>query len=76
MIGDDEHPDEHQVPEQLGTRPGAVFWLTLAPGTPTVGLWCETCLLPSRYEVPVYVLLGDGPSRIGTANGCDGGCES
>jgi hypothetical protein len=44
----------------------------LTPGTPKTGLWCPTCLLPSRSEVPIYVLGENGPSVIATANHCDG----
>jgi len=44
----------------------------LAPGTPITGVWCETCLLPSRYAVPIYALGSSGPSRIGTASRCEG----
>lgn len=60
-MADETAPDEYLMP--------CVF-LPLATGTPVAGLWCDTCLLPSRYEVPVYVLGDDGPSQIGTAGGC------
>jgi len=47
--------------------------LHLVPGTPATGLWCQTCLLPSRYEVAIYALVGDSaPINVGTFNGCDG----
>jgi hypothetical protein len=44
----------------------------LTPGIPKTGLWCPTCLLPSRSEVPIYVLGENGPFCVGTANHCDG----
>jgi hypothetical protein len=44
----------------------------IVPGTPTTGLWCETCLLPSRYEVPLYVLGSDGPIQVALVNRCEG----
>ncbi|MBE5500471.1 Uncharacterised protein [Mycobacteroides abscessus subsp. abscessus] len=47
--------------------------LHLVPGTPETGLWCEICLLPSRYEVALYALVGDSaPIHVGTFHGCDG----
>ncbi|SHP61618.1 Uncharacterised protein [Mycobacteroides abscessus subsp. bolletii] len=47
--------------------------LHLVPGTPETGLWCEICLLPSRYEVAIYALVGDSaPINVGTFHGCDG----
>jgi hypothetical protein len=55
----------------------------LTPGTPKTGLWCNTCLLPSRVEVSIYVLGEAGPFVIATLNRCDecgvsagGTCES
>lgn len=45
----------------------------LVPGTPVTGLWCDTCLLPSRYEAPVYVLGDDGPIKVGVMKRCDDG---
>lgn len=35
--------------------------LYLQPGTPTTGLWCPTCLLPSAVRYPVSVLM-PGPA--------------
>lgn len=46
--------------------------IPLTPGTPTTGLWCPTCLLPSRCETPIYVLGEAGPFVIATANHCTG----
>lgn len=43
----------------------------LVPGTPVTSLWCDTCLLPTRYEVPVHVLAADGPVQVGTFSRCD-----
>jgi hypothetical protein len=45
--------------------------LNLVAGTPTTGLWCDTCQLPSRYEVPIYVLGTNGPRQVGLVNRCD-----
>jgi hypothetical protein len=44
--------------------------MNLVPGTPVTGLWCDTCLLPSRYEAAVYVLGDDGPARVGMTARC------
>lgn len=44
----------------------------ITAGTPTTGLWCDTCLLPSRYEIPLYVLGSEGPRQVGLVNRCDG----
>jgi hypothetical protein len=43
----------------------------LTAGTPTVGLWCDTCLLPSRYRVAVFVMGVDGPRQVGTVDHCE-----
>lgn len=69
MIGDDNTwPDEYTVPPWLGTRKP----LNLVAGTPTTGLWCDTCLLPSRYEVALYAFGDGGPYQIATYSFCDG----
>ncbi len=44
----------------------------LTQGTQRSGLWCETCLLPSRSEVSLYVLTLDGPRQVGVYSDCDG----
>lgn len=44
----------------------------LTCGTPKTGIWCDTCALPSRYRIPLYVLGEAGPFCIATANHCDG----
>lgn len=49
---------------------GAVLILHVVPGTPTLGLWCPKCLLPSGYEVGLYILCSDGPRRIGKVREC------
>jgi hypothetical protein len=46
--------------------------MPLALGTAKTGLWCDTCLLPSRYEVPLFVLDDDGPLNVGVFDRCDG----
>jgi hypothetical protein len=48
-----------------------VHW-PITVGTPKTGLWCPTCLLPSRSDVPIYVLGEVGPFCVGTASHCDG----
>lgn len=45
--------------------------LPLAAGSVTTGVWCESCLLPSRYEATVYVIADDGPRPIGVIDRCD-----
>lgn len=69
MTDDETWPDEYRIP--VGTQPRSVA-MHLALGTPTTGLWCDTCLLPSRYEVPLYVLSDDGPINVGVFDRCDG----
>lgn len=59
-----------------GSGKAHIFHVTA--GTPIVGLWCDTCLLPSRYEVPVHAMSEDGPWQIGLVNHCNectGGTE-
>lgn len=46
--------------------------MPLTIGTPVTGLWCDTCLLPSRYDVPLYLLDDDGPINVGAFECCDG----
>jgi hypothetical protein len=68
MMDDDEvWPDYYYCPLQPVSAP-----LNLVAGTPATGLWCETCLLPSRYDVPIYALAADGPIQVGTFDFCDG----
>lgn len=74
-MDEETSPEDYHAPAWLGVQPGAA-WAGLVAGGPMVGLWCEKCLLPSRYEVPLYVLDDDGPVRIGTYHHCDGGCEA
>lgn len=50
----------------------APITLPLAGGSIVTGLWCETCLLPTRYEAQIYVLGEDGPRSIGVIDRCDG----
>ena len=69
MTDDETYPDEYRIPGFLGTRPGFVT-IHLVPGTPVTGLWCDTCLLPSRYEIPIYVLGDEGPIKTGMINRC------
>lgn len=63
MIDDcDDYPTDYST--------GSVVFLPLATGTPAVGLWCETCMLPSRVEASVYALGPDGPTEIGISSRC------
>lgn len=84
---DDTVPDGYRTPDWLGWQPGAPFvpytessgtaqartcvTINITYGTPVTGLWCATCLLPSRYTVPLYVLGDDGPYEVGTVDRCD-----
>jgi len=45
----------------------------LVGGSVTAGLWCDICLLPNRYEAPVYALTAEGPVRIGIVSQCSEG---
>lgn len=38
--------------------------ITLIPGEPVIGLWCERCALPSRIEVPLHMLTRHGVSSL------------
>ncbi len=71
MMDDETAPDEYHVPDWLGVRPEA-RWMHLVAGAITTGLWCDTCLLPSRYQAQVYVLYDDGPIQVGMIDRCDG----
>jgi hypothetical protein len=61
-IADGEPPTEYQTPGQLT--------LPIAAGSSTTGLWCDTCSLPSRCDIPIYALGADGPSLIGIQSIC------
>lgn len=39
-------------------------------GTPRLGIWCDKCLLSSRFEFDVFLLDDDGMSFSGTYSGC------
>lgn len=39
-------------------------------GRPVLGLWCDTCLLPSVVEVPLLHLTSTGVGLIGTVRKC------
>lgn len=66
---DDEFPTEYRVPAWLGFNHSLPLNLTL--GTARTGLWCDTCLLPSQVQVPLYALGVDGPYEVGTFDRCD-----
>lgn len=46
------------------------YILNIAAGTPECGLWCETCLLPSRARVPVHLLAESGVSDLAQYHYC------
>lgn len=47
-----------------------VHYIDLAEGTPTYGLWCPHCLLPSVVETPIHALRDDGPHQFGAHRAC------
>lgn len=53
----------------------AVF-LHMEPGTPTFGVWCPHCLLPSAVSTAVNILWGTGVTTLGVLTLCEGcGCR-
>lgn len=46
------------------------YILPLTPGTAVIGLWCNTCELPSVERVPLSVVTKDGVITIGTLTHC------
>jgi hypothetical protein len=44
--------------------------ITLMPGDPTTGLWCDQCALPSRIEVPLHMLTQHGVTNMKTVTYC------
>jgi hypothetical protein len=42
----------------------------LVSGEVRLGIWCEHCLLMSRFEVDLFLLGDDGLSPAGTVSGC------
>jgi hypothetical protein len=44
--------------------------ITLIPGEPATGLWCDRCALPSRIEVPLYMATSRGVSTLRTVAYC------
>lgn len=53
----------------------AVVVVDIVPGTPTVGLWCDRCQLPSGVEVPVHALSASGVGQIAVMRHCTDCCE-
>lgn len=45
-------------------------YISLAPGEPRGGIWCDRCQTSAGYEVDVYILGEDGPYITSTAGGC------
>ena len=41
-------------------------------GTPSHGLWCADCNLPSQMEVPVNAVTNVGVTTVGTYSVCSG----
>lgn len=64
MIHDETEPTEYDTI--------APVTMPLAGGSIVSGLWCETCLLPSRHEAQIYLLGEDGPRPIGVIDRCFG----
>lgn len=44
--------------------------VTLTPGTPTTGLWCDTCQLPSLVRIRVHTMTAEGVGIIGSITRC------
>lgn len=49
---------------------GRVVTITVEAGEPILGLWCETCLLPSLVTVPVSALSHAGVTDLGFVEAC------
>lgn len=39
-------------------------------GTPSTGIWCDTCMLPSKILLPVQGLGEEGVLPLGTISAC------
>lgn len=49
----------------------AALTLQLATGEPRLGLWCDSCLLPSALEVDVHIMCTEhGSHPIGVFREC------
>lgn len=48
----------------------SVVVATVTPGEPRLGIWCDRCLLSSRFEVDVFIVSVHGVSKVGTYEGC------
>lgn len=46
------------------------MFVALSPGTPTTGLWCDICNLPSKVEIPVNAFIGENVYKLGSADYC------
>ena len=38
--------------------------IAVEPGTPTVGLWCPHCVLPSAFSMPLNLLTASGVTTL------------
>jgi hypothetical protein len=38
------------------------YVVILTTGEPEIGLWCDSCLLPSRMRIPTFMLTEQGSS--------------
>lgn len=50
-----------------------VVKVTIDPGTPEFGQWCDTCQLPSGVRVPLSIIGVDGVATLGYVHLCDQG---
>ena len=53
---------------------GYVVHITAEPLQDRHGLWCDRCLLPSRIEADIAVMLNGNPGTVMTLSMCDN-CE-
>lgn len=44
--------------------------VNLTVGEPELGLWCETCALPSLVEFPIYAITEQGVTQMGAVPLC------
>lgn len=49
----------------------SIMTIQIGYNEPVFGLWCERCLKPSGYKVPVYWLQESGVSEFGCIERCD-----
>lgn len=44
--------------------------VNITVGEPVVGLWCDTCALPSKVEFPLYTITEHGVSQMSSVPWC------